>query len=96
MTDRKIEIFIGNSPLCRETVKLVRELASSHHQIEVYDLHREPERVHQYNLKAIPAIAIAGILVITGKPNRSQLQAIGIDRDRDQQANPELYLGMGI
>jgi predicted DsbA family dithiol-disulfide isomerase len=93
MQKQQIEIFTGNSPLCDETVKLVREVAGSNCDIKVCNLQQEPERVRQYGLKSVPAIAIDGILAIVGKPSRSQLESIGSHLDR---AQPQIYLGMGI
>lgn len=95
MTIRRIEIFTGNCPLCNDTVQLVQELADSSCEVRVYNLQEEPYRVHQYGVKAVPAIAIDGILVITGKPNRSQLEAIGLNQHKDISYIP-MYLGMGI
>ena len=93
MTKQKIEIFTCNSPLCNDTVKLVREMAGNNCDIKVCNLQQEPERVQQYGLKSVPAIAIDGILAIVGKPNRSQLELIGINLDQSQ---PQIYIGMGI
>jgi glutaredoxin len=93
MLKQKIEIFTGNSPLCDDTIKLVREMAGSKYDIKVCNLQQEPERVQQYGLKSVPAIAIDGILAIVGKPNRSQLESIGLNLDRSQ---PQMYIGMGI
>lgn len=77
---RQVEIFTANCPLCDETVKLVNELACSSCQVSVYDL-REPAdlaKAEQYGVNGVPAIAIDGRLMLTGKPNTDQLQAIGI------------------
>jgi glutaredoxin len=93
MLKQQIEIFTGNSPLCDDTVKLVREMAGNKYDIKVCNLQQEPERVQQYGLKSVPAIAIDGILTIVGKPNRSQLESIGLNLDRSQ---PQMYIGMGI
>ncbi len=93
MQKQKIEIFTGNSPLCDETVKLVREIAGSQCDIKVCNLQQEPERVRQYGLKSVPAIAIDGILAIVGKPSRSQLESLSGSFDL---AQPQIYIGMGI
>jgi glutaredoxin len=84
MSKSQIEIFTADCPLCNETVQLVHELACSSCEISVYDLREEQkhpmylEKVQQYGVTAVPAIAIDGTLVLTGKPNREQLQAVGI------------------
>ena len=80
INQRQVEIFTADCPLCDETVKLVRKLACSSCQVSVYDL-REPAdlaKAEQYGIKGVPAIAINGRLMLTGKPNTDQLQAIGI------------------
>ena len=80
MNKRQVEIFTVNCPLCDETVKLVNELACSSCQVSIYDL-REPAdlaKAEQYGINGVPAIAINGHLMLTGKPNTDQLQAIGI------------------
>ncbi len=80
MNQRQVEIFTADCPLCAETVKLVKELACSSCQVSVYDL-REPAdlaKAAQYRINGVPAIAINGRLMLTGKPDVEQLQAIGI------------------
>lgn len=80
MNQRQVEIFTADCPLCSETVKLVKELACSSCQVSVYDL-REPAdlaKAERYGINGVPAIAIDGRLMLTGKPNTDQLQAIGI------------------
>ena len=80
MNKRQVEIFTADCSLCDETVKLVKELACSSCQVSVYDL-REPAdlaKAAQYRINGVPAIAINGRLMLTGKPDVEQLQAIGI------------------
>ena len=80
MNKRQVEIFTADCPLCDETVKLVRELAFSSCQVSVYDLREQADlaKAEQYGVNGVPAIAVNGRLVLTGKPNTEQLQAIGI------------------
>ncbi len=80
MNKRQIEIFTADCPLCDETVKMVRELACSSCQISVYDLGKKTDwaKAEQYGVNGVPAIAVDGRLVLTGKPNTEQLQALGI------------------
>lgn len=86
MTKRLIEIFTGNCPLCDETVQLVRELACSNCEVQVYDLREGHQALiylqkdQQYGVNAVPAIAIDGMLVLTGLPKRKQLEAAGISQ----------------
>ena len=84
MTKRQVEIFIADCPLCNETVRLVRELSCPSCEVLIYDLRQGQthssylEKAQQYGVQAVPALAIDGKLVLTGKPDREQLQAIGI------------------
>ena len=84
MVKRQIEIFVADCPLCNETVRLVQELTCSSCEVSIYDL-REGQthptylaKAQKYGVQAVPALAIDGKLVLTGKPNREQLQAIGV------------------
>lgn len=101
MTKRQIEIFTGNSPLCTETVQLVKELACSSSEVQVYDLlqgQKHPiylEKAKQYGVNAVPAIAMDGILVLIGLPNRAQLEAAGISQPYFATSG-FLDFGMGI
>jgi len=78
MTKRQIEIFTADCPLCDETVQMVQELTCSDCEVSVYNLRQEQEKAQQYGVNAVPAIAINGRLVVTGKPSREQLQAAGV------------------
>ncbi len=80
MNKRQVEIFTADCPLCDETVKMVRELACSSCQVSVYDLREKTDlaKAEQYGVNGVPAIAVNGRLVLTGKPNTEQLQAVGI------------------
>jgi glutaredoxin len=84
MTKRQIEIFVANCPLCDETVRLVQELTCPSCEVSIYDLREGKDRpiylekAQQYGVQAVPAIAINGTLVLTGKPSREQLQTAGV------------------
>ncbi len=78
MTKRQIEIFTADCPLCDETVQMVQELTCPDCEVSVYNLRQEQEKAHQYGINAVPAIAINGKLVLTGKPNLEQLRAAGV------------------
>lgn len=84
MTKRQIEIFTANCPLCDETVRTVQELACSNCEVLVYDLLSSQEqqtylaKAEHYGVQSVPAIAINGVLVLTGKPTRDQLLAVGV------------------
>ena len=64
MSKRLVEVFTAGCPLCDETVKLVRELACSNCEVQVYDL-REGyatnscrERATQYGIHRVPAVVV--------------------------------------
>lgn len=84
MTKRQIEIFVAGCPLCNETVRLVQELICPSCEILIYDLREGQgsptylEKAQQYGVNAVPAIAVNGSLVLAGKPDREQLQAVGV------------------
>ncbi|MBE9053294.1 thioredoxin family protein [Nostocales cyanobacterium LEGE 11386] len=78
MAKRQVEIFIADCPLCEETVQMVQELTCPDCEVSVYKLRQEQEKAQQYGVNAVPAIAINGELVLTGKPSREQLQAVGV------------------
>lgn len=66
MAKRLVEIFTAGCPLCDETVKLVRELAYDHCDIQVYELHAEDtthrEKAGQYGINRVPAVVVNGQL----------------------------------
>lgn len=93
MLTRQIEIFVGNCPLCEETVQLIQELTSSTYKVLIYNLQEGLVKAQQYRVVAVPSVAVDGMLVLTGKPSRSQLEAAGIIQlnNSSQELN---YLGM--
>lgn len=78
MIKRQIEIFTAGCPLCDETVRMVQELICPGCEMSVYNLQDEPQKIEQYGVSAVPAIAINGTLALAGKPTRDQLQAVGV------------------
>ncbi|MCC5668360.1 thioredoxin family protein [Nostoc sp. CHAB 5784] len=78
MVKRQIEIFTADCSLCDETVQMVQELTCPDCEVSVYNLRQEQEKAQQYGVNAVPAIAINGRLVLTGKPNLEQLRAVGV------------------
>lgn len=95
MLTRQIEIFVGNCPLCEETVQLIQELTNSTYKVLVYNLQEGLEKAQQYGVKAVPSVAVDGMLVLTGKPSRSQLEVAGIIQ-LDNSSQELNYLGMHI
>lgn len=94
MTTHQIDIFVGNCPLCDETVQLIRDIASSTYKILVYNLQEGQEKAQQYGVKAVPSVAVNGILVLTGKPSYSQLEVAGIIQidNSSQEFNYGMYI----
>lgn len=95
MANRQVEIFVGNCPLCQETVQLIQELASSTCKVLVYNLQEGLGKAQRYGVKAVPSVVVDGMLVLTGKPSRAPLEAVGIIQTDSsfQECN---YLGMHI
>lgn len=68
MSKRLIEVFTAGCPLCDETVKLVRELACSNCEVQIWDLREEQatdesrEKVSQYGIHQVPAVIVNGKL----------------------------------
>ena len=68
MAKRIVEVFTAGCPLCDEAVNLVRELACSNCEVQVYDL-REGcatnecrEKANQYGINRVPTIVVDGKL----------------------------------
>lgn len=68
MKKTQIEIFIGNCPLCDDTVQLVQKLADSSCEVMIYNLSQGQmysiylEKAQKYGVNTVPAIAINGTL----------------------------------
>lgn len=66
---RQVEIFTAGCPVCDPTIQLVIELASDNCEVSVYDITKlsddKPfmDKVEEYGIKQIPAVAIDGILL---------------------------------
>lgn len=68
MAKRIVEVFTAGCPLCDEAVKLVRELACSNCEVQVYDL-REGcatnecrDKASGYGINRVPAVVVDGKL----------------------------------
>ncbi len=85
--------------LCQSTRELVEELASVSSKLffEVYDFVEDKERVHQYRIDKIPAVAVAGEVdygirffgIPSGYEFVSLLEAITVVSNRDAMLSPE-------
>ncbi len=64
MSKRSVEVFTAGCPLCDETVKLVRELACSNCDVQVWDLRTGCatdeclEKAAQYGIHRVPAVVV--------------------------------------
>lgn len=63
--------------------------------IKLDELLTRRNRFQQYAVKAVPSIAINGELILTGKPSRIQLEALGLVQC-DENVQALNYLGMGF
>lgn len=103
MKKHLVEIFTGNCPLCDQTVQLVQKMATSRDQVKVYNLGQGQEgsqyleQAEKYGVKAVPAIAVDGVVVFTGKPSYEQLQEVWFGQPTiSLPSSIYLYAGMGI
>ena len=70
MADKRIvEIFSAGCYICENAVKEIKALACPNCEVKVYDLNKRcdtnecVEKVNQYGVKSVPAVAINGKLV---------------------------------
>ncbi|EGL81373.1 hypothetical protein CathTA2_0097 [Caldalkalibacillus thermarum TA2.A1] len=69
MSKRRIEVFTAGCYLCDSVVKEIKALACSNCEVIVYDLNNKcnsnecENKVKQYGIQSIPAVAINGKLV---------------------------------
>jgi predicted DsbA family dithiol-disulfide isomerase len=61
----------------------------------VCNLQVELGKAQRYGVKAVPSVVVDGMLVLTGKPSRAQLEAVGIIQI-DSSCQEFNYLGMHI
>ncbi len=87
VTKRRIEIFTAGCLLCREAVKMVKELACPSCEVAVYDLNKQCEskecldKVRDYGISRVPTIVVDGKIAecCTGpRPSLEALKAAGI------------------
>lgn len=76
---RRIEVFTAGCPLCNDTLKMVRE-ATKDCGCEIIERRCGGEvccdEAVRYGVKAVPTIAVDGIIVFEGKPTMEQARAI--------------------
>ena len=68
MSKHLVEVFTAGCPLCDETVKLVRQLACSNCEVQIWDLcegcatNECREKVTGYGIHCVPAVVVNGKL----------------------------------
>ena len=75
--DVKLEVFKSPScPYCPMAVDLVEEVKlemPDKLDIEVIDIMKDREKAIEYNLMAVPAIALNGVVKFVGAPTKEEL-----------------------
>ncbi len=68
MSKRTVEVFTAGCPLCDKTVKLVRDLACSNCDVQVWDLRTGcatdecRDKATEYGIHRVPAVVVNGQL----------------------------------
>ncbi|OPG16130.1 thioredoxin family protein [Ferroacidibacillus organovorans] len=69
MPKRNVEVFTTGCPLCDETAQLVKSVACSDCDVQVYDLQQGcatnecRNKVAQYSIHRVPAVVVDGKLI---------------------------------
>jgi small redox-active disulfide protein 1 len=76
----KIEVFKSPScPYCPMAVELVEEVKKEMPddlEVEVIDIMQDREKAIEYNLMAVPAIALNGVVKFVGAPTKEELVSV--------------------
>ncbi len=76
---RKIEVFTAGCPICNETLKMVKDVTKSC-GCEVIERRCSGEvccdEAVRYGVRAVPTIAIDGVIVFEGRPTKEQARTI--------------------
>lgn len=84
---RQIEVFTAGCPVCEPVVKTVKDMVCDSCEVTIYDLSEQGEskvcvdKIKQYNITSLPAIAVNGELLSCCKDrgvSREELAAAGI------------------
>ncbi len=76
---RIIEVFTAGCSVCTPTVDLVKSMTCSSSEVIVYDLSQSCdgqvciEKVKQYGVKSLPAVAVNGVLLAAAKTRAYRL-----------------------
>jgi glutaredoxin 3 len=62
-TRKKVEIFSAGCSACKETVEMVKRIASSH-EVIIHDMNKSEiaSRAKQYGIRSVPTVVIDGKL----------------------------------
>jgi glutaredoxin len=62
-TKKKVEIFSAGCLACKETIEMVKRLASSH-EVVIHDMNKSAiaSKAKQYGVRSVPAVVIDGKL----------------------------------
>jgi len=62
-TRKKVEIFSAGCSACKETIAMVKRIASSH-EVIIHDMNKSEiaSRAKQYGIRSVPAVVIDGRL----------------------------------
>lgn len=78
MMGSKIEVFTADCPLCKETLKLVKQEASSECEIMERRCQGDEccEPAKNYGIKAVPTIVVDGKIKFVGKPTLAEIKSL--------------------
>ncbi|MCE5214413.1 MAG: MJ0307 family thioredoxin [Methanobacterium sp.] len=86
----KIEVFTSPScPYCPMAVELVDEVKREMPddiEVEKIDIMRDREKAIEYNLMAVPAIALNGLVKFVGAPSKEELVNV-IKEELEEQSS---------
>jgi len=62
-TKKKVEIFSAGCSACKETIEMVKRIASTH-EVTIHDMNRSEiaTRAKEYGIRSVPAVVIDGKL----------------------------------
>lgn len=75
---RKIEIFTADCPLCKDTLRLIRQEACP--ECEVIEQRCSGDECCEpakgYNIRAVPTLVVDGRIKFVGKPSLEELKSL--------------------
>lgn len=62
-TKKKVEIFSAGCSACKETIEMVKRIASSH-EVTIHDMNKSDvaKKAREYGIRSVPAVVIDGKL----------------------------------